>query len=141
MKRSQLLSLSFILASSFSMSLALATAKTAGASLPKKIQCQSIEKVEIKGKQIPEFEVQLTRIASEMGTVRLNRVRGHKQENSHHRVSLVQTDKTTRGYLPGFLIARNPQISLSVNIQESPFRASLWVPDLGERDGVLLRCK
>lgn len=141
MKQSQVLGLTFVIALSFSMSLALATAKSEATSIPKVLTCQSQEKVELKGQDQFEFEVQLTRKSSARGVVKIKRIKGSQLEKASIPVSLVQTDGTTRGYLPGFIIARNQNLSLSINLQKKPFRASLWVPDLGERDGVLLRCR
>lgn len=139
LKRAQLLGLTVVLSLSFTMSLALATAKAA--SLPNKFVCSSTEKVEVGGQLRAEFEVQLERKTPNHGVARVLRVKGANLERISARVNLVQTNESTKGYLPGFLIARSKDLSLSINVQKLPRRATLWVPDLGERDGVLLHCK
>jgi hypothetical protein len=102
--------------------------------------CASTEKAYLGITKQPEVRLSLKMLGGENGRIILKRIKDLKVNSTTFPVKLVMTDKETKGYLPGFLIARAADFSMSLRVASKPLRGTLWLADMGERDGLTLRC-
>jgi hypothetical protein len=87
---------------------------------------------------ISEYELTLNK---NMVTIKNNL---HLELQKTFKVSVLKTDESTKGYMPGFLIARGEDFSMSLSLKKKrPYmKGVFWSADLDiEQDGVILKCR
>jgi hypothetical protein len=87
---------------------------------------------------ISEYEVTLIK---DQVTVKNNL---HLELQRTFKVSVLKTDENTKGYMPGFLIARGEDFSMSLSLKKKrPYmKGTFWSANLDvEQDGVILKCR